>query len=49
MIDSFHERLVMGTATYALEFLKRPLPWMGCMCLSGLDRPFAAYPLPAMH
>jgi threonine dehydratase len=22
MIDSFHERLVMGTATYALEFLK---------------------------
>ena len=22
MIDSFHERLVMGTATYALEFLE---------------------------
>jgi threonine dehydratase len=26
MIDSFHERLVMGTATYALEFLKAVPP-----------------------
>lgn len=26
MVDSFHERLVMGTATYALEFLKGTPP-----------------------
>ena len=26
MVDSFHERLVMGTATYALEFLESAPP-----------------------
>jgi len=32
MVDSFHERLVMGTATYALELFEAAPPLDVCLC-----------------